>query len=65
MATSQDTTEQAVLNMLQRRKVLTIDEVLAIGQPDLTWNQVWSAVDDLLSLTLVKPHAAAYTQEGA
>ena len=47
MATGHVDAEQAVLNMLHRYKVLTMDEILISGQPDFSWAQVFLAIDRL------------------
>jgi len=33
--------------MLQRYEVMTMDEILTIGQPDFTWSEVFLAIDRL------------------
>lgn len=40
-------TEQAILDMLQRYEVMTMDEILTAGQPNFTWGQVFLAIDRL------------------
>lgn len=47
MTTRQEDTEQAILNMLQRYEVMTMDEILTVGQPNFTWGQVFLAIDRL------------------
>ena len=47
MATAHADTEQAVLNMLHRYKVMTLDEILISGQPNFSWAQVFLAIDRL------------------
>ena len=47
MATRHCDTEQALLKMLQQHKVMMMDEVLMIGQPDFTWCEGFLAIDRL------------------
>ncbi|MEO8048256.1 MAG: hypothetical protein ABI684_13320 [Nitrospirota bacterium] len=44
--------DEAVLNMLQRHEVLTMDDLI-INQPDFSWAQVFLAVDRLSRNNLV------------
>lgn len=46
-------TEQAVLNTLQRCGVMTVDEVLTVMQPDVSWNEVFLAIDRLSRKQLI------------
>ena len=46
-------TEQAVLNILRRYGVVTMDEVLTVGKTDFTWNEVFLAVDRLSRKQLI------------
>lgn len=47
MTTRHKDTEQAILDMLQRYEVMTMDEILTAGQPNFTWGQVFLAIDRL------------------
>lgn len=47
MATGHTDTEQAVLNMLQRYGMMTMDEILTSRHPDFSWAQVFLAIDRL------------------
>lgn len=49
-------TESTILNMLQRHEVMTMDEILTIGQPDFTWSQVFVAIDHLSWQRLIALH---------
>lgn len=40
-------TERAILTMLHRHEVLTMDEILTVGQPDVSWGDVFVALDRL------------------
>ncbi len=40
MTTRQTDTEPAILTMLQQHEVMTMDEILTVGQPDFPWSQV-------------------------
>ena len=53
MATGQVDAEQAVLNMLHRYKLLTMDELLISGQPDFSWAQMFLAIDRLSRQKLI------------
>lgn len=53
MATGHVDTEQAVLNMLHRYEVMTMDEILISGQPDFSWAQVFLAIDRLSRQKLI------------
>jgi len=46
MATGNADADEAVLNMLQRYEVLMLED-LVIGRPDLSWAQLFLAVDRL------------------
>lgn len=46
-------TEQAILRMLQQHRVMMMDEVLTIGEPDITWSELFSAVDRLSRKQLI------------
>ena len=48
--------EQAILDMLHRYEMMTLDEILTVGQPDLTWNQVFLAIDRLSRQNLIVLH---------
>lgn len=56
MATAHVDTDRAVLNMLQRYKVMTLDEILISGQPDFSWAQVFLAIDRLSRQKLIALH---------
>ncbi|MDI3461705.1 MAG: hypothetical protein OJF50_000526 [Nitrospira sp.] len=56
MITKHADTEQAILDMLHRYEVMTMDEILTVGQPDLTWNQVFLAIDRLSRQNLIVLH---------
>ena len=53
MATRQNTTEEAVLQVLQQDTVMTIDEVVTILHPEFTWGEVLFAVDRLSRKQLI------------
>jgi hypothetical protein len=46
-------TEQAILMMLQQHRVMMMDEVLTIGEPDITWSELFFAVDRLSRKQLI------------
>jgi len=46
MATGNTDADEAVLNMLQRYEVLMIEDLIT-GRPDLSWAQLFLAVDRL------------------
>jgi predicted transcriptional regulator len=45
--------EQAVLRILQRYRVMTMDEVFNLTQPELTWSEVFLAIDRLSRKQLI------------
>jgi hypothetical protein len=49
-------TEQAVLNLLHRYGILTMDEILASGKPGFSWAQVFLAIDRLSRQKLIVVH---------
>lgn len=53
MVTGHVDAEQAILNMLHRYKVMTMDEILISGQPDFSWPQVFLAIDRLSRQNLI------------
>ncbi len=53
MAAQFSETEQAVMGMLQQHRVMMLDEVLTIGEPDFTWNELFLAVDCLSRKQLI------------
>ena len=53
MATGHMDTELAVLNMLQRYGVMTMDEILISGQPNFSWAQVFLAIDRMSRKNLI------------
>ncbi len=63
MATRHGDTEQTVLNMLQRNKVMTIDEVLTIERPDFTWSEVFFLVDRLSRKQLIALYRTGSTYQ--
>lgn len=56
MATRPGDTERAILSMLQRYGVMTMDEIQTIGQPDFTWSEVFLAIDRLSRKKLIALH---------
>ncbi len=56
MTTSHADTEPTILNMLQQHEVMTMDEILTVGQPDFTWSQVFVAIDHLSRQKLIALH---------
>lgn len=46
-------TEQAILKILHQHRVMMLDEVLTIGEPDFTWNELFFAVDHLSRKQLI------------
>lgn len=50
-------TEQAVLKMLQRHRVIMMDEVMTKGQPDFTWSEIFLAIDRLSRKQLTGSHS--------
>lgn len=53
MATGHVDAEQAILNILHRYEVMTMDEILISGQPDFSWPQVFLAIDRLSRQNLI------------
>ena len=53
MAMRHRETEQTILKMLQQHRVMTMDEILAIGKPAITWSELFSAVDRLSRKRLI------------
>ncbi len=53
MAMRHRETEQTILKMLQQHRVMMMDEVLAIGKPDITWSELFFAVDRLSRKRLI------------
>lgn len=53
MATGYVDVEQAILNMLHRYEVMTMDEILISGQPDFSWAQMFLAIDRLSRQKLI------------
>lgn len=53
MTTRQADTDRAILTLLQRYEVMRMDEILTVGQPDFTWNQVFLAIDRLSRQRLI------------
>jgi predicted transcriptional regulator len=63
MATRHAETEQAVLNMLQRYEMMTIDEILTSVQPDFCWAQVFLAIDRLSRQKLIALYRTGSTYQ--
>jgi len=53
MARGQADTEQAVLNMLHRYGMMTMDEVLTSEHPDSSWAQMFLAIDRLSRTNMI------------
>lgn len=55
--------EQAVLGILQRQRVMMMDEVLTTGQSDFTWSELFLAVDRLSRKQLIALHRTGNTYQ--
>lgn len=53
MAMRHRETEQIILKMLQQYRVMTMDDILAIGKPAITWSKLFFAVDRLSRKRLI------------
>jgi hypothetical protein len=56
MDTAYVDTEQAVLNLLHRYGILTMDEIVRSGNPGFSWAQVFLAIDRLSRQKLIVVH---------
>ncbi|MBX3306291.1 MAG: hypothetical protein KF751_09620 [Nitrospira sp.] len=56
-------TEQAILQMLQRRRVMMMDDVLAIGHSDFAWSELFLAIDRLSRKQLIALYRTGSTYQ--
>ncbi|MDF0674778.1 MAG: hypothetical protein P0120_10655 [Nitrospira sp.] len=56
MTTGHADMELAILTMLQRYEVMTMDEMLTVGQPDFAWSHVFVAINRLSRQNLIALH---------